>query len=272
MMSVDRAMSVSSQRDLARAVRESKSPAIARAAAILRLLGKTHRPLGLQSIAKELGLVPSTCLYTLRALVAEELVAFDAGTKRYSLEAGVLTLARQWLRGNHFTDLVQPMLDGLSEEYGVTTMGVNVVGFEHMIVVAVAQASGNFQLSAQIGSRYPALISATGRCVAAFGPIDDDDLANRFQALRWDNPPEYQLWRQEVELVKQRGFAVDEGHYISGVNVVAAPVWSAPGKLGHAIAALVIGSALSGERLEELSRALVLTAETLSLQLCGDLS
>jgi DNA-binding IclR family transcriptional regulator len=81
---------------LAKAVKESKSPAIARAAAILRLLGKADTPLGLQSIARELGLVPSTCLYTLRALVAEEFVAFEPDTKRYSLEAGVLTLARHW--------------------------------------------------------------------------------------------------------------------------------------------------------------------------------
>src|ERR1700678_2188388 len=81
-----------------------KAPAIARAVAILRLLGKCDAPVGVQAIARELGLVPSTCLYVLRALAAEEFVSFDADTKRYSLEAGVLTLARQWLRRNRFTD------------------------------------------------------------------------------------------------------------------------------------------------------------------------
>src|ERR1700743_2002402 len=89
-------------RALAATVKESKAPAISRAAAVLRLLGKSDTPLGLQTIARELGLVPSTCLYVLRALVVEELVAFDADTKRYALEAGVLTLARQWLRSNPF--------------------------------------------------------------------------------------------------------------------------------------------------------------------------
>jgi DNA-binding IclR family transcriptional regulator len=61
---------------------DSKAPAIARAAAILRLLGKSDVPLGVNAIARELGLVPSTCLYVLRALAEEELVAFDADTKR----------------------------------------------------------------------------------------------------------------------------------------------------------------------------------------------
>src|SRR5579864_8829889 len=112
-------------RALARAVKSSKAPAISRAAAVLRLLGKSDSPLGVQSIARELGLVPSTCLHVLRALVTEEFVAFDPDTKRYSLEAGVLTLARHWLRRNRFNDLAQPMLDRLSSTYDVTMLGVH---------------------------------------------------------------------------------------------------------------------------------------------------
>src|SRR3546814_12376802 len=77
------------------AIKDSKAPAISRAAAVLRLHGKRGTPMGVQAIARELGLVPSTCLYVLRALVAEELVSFDPDTKRYALDAGVLTLARR---------------------------------------------------------------------------------------------------------------------------------------------------------------------------------
>src|SRR3984893_9314871 len=112
-------------RDLARAGEASKAPAISRAAAVLRLLGKSDAPLGVQSIARELGLVPSTCLHVLRALVTEDFVSFDSDTKRYSLEAGVLTLARHWLRRNRFTDLAQPVLDRICEGFDVTMIGVH---------------------------------------------------------------------------------------------------------------------------------------------------
>jgi len=130
-------------RDLARAVEVSKAPAISRAAAVLRVLGKSDVPLGLQSIARELGLVPSTCLYVLRALVAEEFVSFDADTKRYTLEAGVLTLARHWLRRDRFNDLAQPVLDRISRAFDVTTLGVHIVGLDHIVVVAVSQSGAN---------------------------------------------------------------------------------------------------------------------------------
>ena len=130
-------------RALAKAVKVSKAPAISRAAAILRLLGKSDAPLGVQSIARELGLVPSTCLHVLRALVTEEFVSFDSDTKRYSLEAGVLTLARHWLRRNRFNDLAQPLLDRMGQTFDVTMLGVQIVGLDHIIVVAVSQSAAS---------------------------------------------------------------------------------------------------------------------------------
>src|ERR1700722_9753418 len=202
---IARAPMARADRELARAVKASKAPAISRAAAVLRLLGKSDIPLGVQSIARELGLVPSTCLHVLRALVAEEFVSFDLETKRYSLEAGVLTLARHWLRRNRFTDLAQPILDRIAQAFDVTVRGVHIVGLEHIIVVAMSQSGQNFQLSTQIGSRFPALISATGRCIAAFGDHAEAELEARFKTLRWDEPPTYTEWQAQVRQTRVRG-------------------------------------------------------------------
>lgn len=265
-------VSARSSGNLARTVQGSKAPAISRAAAILRLLGKSDVALGVQSIARELGLVPSTCLHVLRALVAEEFVSFDPETKRYSLEAGVLTLARHWLRRNRFNDLAQPALDRISRAFDVTMLGVHIVGLDHIIVVAVSQSGQNFQLSTQIGSRFPALISATGRCIAAFGDHSEPELEARFRTLRWDEAPTFEEWKRQVNETRIHGFAVDAGNYIAGVTVVAAPVWRTRGKLSHALVGIGIGSALRRNGLAPLEDALLSAAQTLSNQLCGEVS
>jgi len=257
-------------RELAKALEVSRAPAISRAAAILRLLGKSDVPLGLQPIARELGLVPSTCLYVLRALVAEEFVSFDPDTKRYALEAGVLTLARHWLRRDRFADLAQPALDRLSQAFDATMLGVHIVGLDHIIVVAASQTRSNFQLSAQVGSRFPALISATGRCIAAFGDYPADEIAARFETLRWDEPPSFAAWQAQVADTREQGFAVDEGHYISGVTVVAAPVWKTRGRPSHALVAIGIGSALRRAGLPGLQQAMLEASTALSRQLSGE--
>ena len=131
---------------LAETIRASKAPAISRAAAILRLLGKSDTPLALGTIARDLKLVPSTCLYVLRALADEELVSFDPDTKRYALEAGVLTLARQWLRRDAFADLVQPALDRIAGEFDVSALGVQIMGLDKIGAVAVSRAGGNLRV------------------------------------------------------------------------------------------------------------------------------
>ena len=265
--------------DLARAVKESKAPAISRAAAVLRLLGRSDVPLGLQPISRELGLVPSTCLYVLRALAAEELVSFDPDTKRYALAAGVLTLARGWLRRDEFSSMAQPPLDRLAQEFGVTMLGVEIFGIDHIIAVAVSQAGANqrmggFQLATQVGSRFPALISATGRCIAAFGGYGEAQLEAKFNTLRWEDPPSFAEWIAQVDHTRLAGFGIDEGNYIAGVTVLAAPVWKAsPARLGgkpsHALVAIGLTAALQRAGLPDLQAALVAAARGMTGQLEG---
>lgn len=259
----------SPDRLLATTVRDSKAPAISRAAAVLRLLGKSEAALGVNAIARELGLVPSTCLYVLRALAEEELVSFDPDTKRYALEAGVLTLARGWLKRNQFSDLAQPVLDRIAREFEVTMLGVQIVGLDHIIVVATAQGGINFQLSAQIGSRFPALISATGRCIAAFGQVPPAELERRFHTLRWDDPPSFAEWQAQVRSTASQGYGVDDGNYISGITVVAAPVWKAAGRPSHALVAIGIGGSIKRRGVAELGEALLAGGRSLSGQMSG---
>ena len=257
-------------RDLAEAVKQSKAPAISRAAAVLRLLGKSEGPMGLQPIARELGLVPSTCLYVLRALVEEELVAFDPDTKRYSLAAGVLTLARAWLRRDPFADLAQPLIDHMAQAFGVTMLGVQIFGLDHIIAVAVSQSGGSFQLSTQVGSRFPALISATGRCIAAYGGYPEGQLRARFEKLRWDEPPSFEAWQGQIAEARAKGYAIDEGHYIAGLTVIAAPVWKGKGAPSHALVATGLSAALKPAETERVGQALLGAARTLTIQLGGE--
>lgn len=256
-------------RKLGRAMETSKAPAISRAIAVLRLLGDSDAPLGVNSIAQELGLAPSTCLYVLRALVAEELVSFDPETKLYSQEAGVLALAKPWLRRNRFTALAQPVMDNIGRSFGVTVAGMHIVGLHHIVVVAVSQSTAGVQVNIQIGSRFPALISATGRCVAAFGGHLEEDLETRFKSLRWDVPLTYDQWRSQVEQTRKVGFAVDDGNYMAGLTVVAAPVWTL-GKLSHALVAVALGGVLKRNGQPKLQKALVVNARNLSDRLRGD--
>lgn len=209
-------------------------PAVSRAIAILRLLGSSDTPLGVQTIAKTLGLIPSTCLHILRILVAEQLVSVDSSTK-YRLSVGTVALARIALHNQPFVQVVQPHLDELSNAYGVTAIGVEALSASHMIVVALSRSRSALRIHVDVGSRFPLLISATGRCVAAFGELSRKELEKRFRALVWETPPTLKEWLAEIERTKATGFGVDDGRYINGITIIAAPVRLAEGEMAFLV-------------------------------------
>ena len=201
-----------------------RAPAVARAIEVLKLLGSSSEPLGVNAIARALDVVPSSCLHILWALANEGLVHADPKTKRYTLGIGLLSLAHAMLGRNHFARLVQPELAGIAHKYGVTATALEVDDRERMVVVAMAQGSTILKIHVGIGSRFPAYISATGRCVAAQSGLSDAQLKQRFAALKWQSPPRFEDWMKDVVAARKNGVAVDAGNYITGFTVVAAPV------------------------------------------------
>jgi DNA-binding IclR family transcriptional regulator len=227
-------------------------PAVSRAIAILRLLGKMRSPMGVNAIAQALGLVPSTCLHILRALTEEKLVSFDRPTKHYRLGAGMLTLARSAIEANAFPLLVQPALDRLSTQWGVTAIGVDVCDLDQMVVVALSRSNIPFRLHVDVGSVFPSLLSATGRLVAAFGGQPETELKKRFQKLRWDKPLDYSVWNKEVVFAKKNQYSMDRNTYIAGVTIVAVPVLTPTGKISHTIVCASLMDALNKKQLTKL--------------------
>ncbi|SEO37812.1 DNA-binding transcriptional regulator, IclR family [Salinihabitans flavidus] len=231
-------------------------PAVTRALAILRFLARSTEPVGVNPIARELKLVPSTCLHILRVLQDEGLVEFDSETKRYSIGIGILPLARSALQRNTFSTLVQPKLSGLSQKFGVTGIATQLAEPNQMIVVALSQSSLPFRLQVDLGSRFPALISATGRLIAAFNVQDEVALKTGFDKLVWDHPPTFDDWMDEVREARDRGYSVDHGTYISGVTVVAVPVFSNNGTMSRSIVAIGISERLKDKEIPKLAKAM----------------
>jgi len=223
-------------------------PAVSRSIAILRLLGRSPEPLGVKAIADALELVTSTALHILRVLVAEELVKVDPVTKRYSLGVGMLPLARSVIERNGFASVVQPILDRLAARWGVTAIGVQVTGLEHMVVLALSRAQGAFSPHVDVGSRFPALISATGRVVAAYTDRPWTDIERRFRTLRWQQPPDIDAWRSDLAIVRRKGYSIDRGNYIGGVTVIAVPVFNARKEVQHTLVAAGLAEQLDGPR------------------------
>ncbi len=251
-------------------MRRRQVPAVTRAVQILRLLGKADEPIGVNQLARELGLIPSTCLHILRVLVEEGLVAFDAVSKRYSIDIGILPIARQAIQRNGFLKVVERRITDLSAKFGVTAIATQISDPRHMVVVAISQAALPFRLQIDLGARFPALISASGRCLAAFNPIDREELESRFHKLKWDHPPAFESWLSEVEVTRSRGYGVDRGSYISGVTIIAVPLFDRSGQMTRSIVAIGISERMDSIGVPAIAKDMIAMRNDISSLLIGD--
>jgi len=199
----------------------SRAPAVARAASVLRLLAGERTGLGVNAIARRINLVPSTCLHVLRALVEEGFVTFDEQKKTYNTGVGLLTLVREAMASNPFPRVVQPILDAIAAEQQVTVAALEVDARDRMVVVALARSDAFISLHLNIGARFPTMVSATGRCVAAASNLSREELKKRFAELRWERAPGFEDWLAEVERARVEGVAVDRGNFIRGLTAIA---------------------------------------------------
>lgn len=227
-------------------------PAVMRAIRILRYLAKNPEPIGVNQLANSLDIVPSTCLHILRVMTEEGLVAVDPRTKHYRIGIGILSLARAVLSQYELSRAVQPALDKIARRNGVTAVFIERSDRKHLIVAGVAEGPDMFSVKITVGSSFPAFGSASGRCIAAYSGLDRSEIKREFSALRWQDPPSFSTWLEEVEMVPQNKYAIDKGNFIRGVTVIAAPIVSPSAEVDHLVTCVAVQEQLTETRIEQL--------------------
>lgn len=228
---------------------------VSNAIAIIRHLAVAE-PQGVNAVARAVGLSPSSCFNILKTLVAERVVAFDPQTKKYALEAlparmfaGApdMTAWHEWLRGRL----------GRVANAHFLSCGLWQVRAGRVILMEVVDSPDPTRVYLSVGQRLPAHIGAMGRCVAAHEGLSRAEVADIVTGLRWQSAPSVAAFWQDMQRVRERGWAADRSNYIRGLTSVAAPICDAEGTVRYCIT----GTAFAGQHDAE---ALVLIGEEMA--------
>ena len=248
----------------AQAVRLREVPAVRRAVAILQHLAHHPDGQGVSRIARELDIIPSTCLHILRELASAHLVKFDPHGKLYRLGFGVLSLARQLSSHDPTIQVVTRQLNGFSHKYGTSISGQMREGED---IVIVATAVGNEGLEAPLGRRLPCLSAAGGRLFAGSSGWSQERLLHNFTKVKWQDPPPFNVWLGEVELAKRQGYAIDEGRFRLGITSIAAAIRGRDESVILAISVNLVSVQLEAQHRSDLIQALRMTAKEVEASL-----
>ena len=244
-------------------------PAVKRAVSILFHLAETQQPLTLSQIARDMDIIPSSCLHILRELVSTGLVTAEVAGKAYSLGPAVLALAARYNRNSRFVEIARPAMEEVARAFHLDVSAHVSDGLDGLVVVATTGATGDVQVRVPLGYRFALLTGASGRCIAAFNQFSDAALKEQFLRVRWQLPLSFTRWQEQVADTRQTGVGVDDGFYRKGLTTIAVPVFPAAGNVIQFIGALCITAQLTATTRRQLTAALKRAAAQVASDLNG---
>jgi DNA-binding IclR family transcriptional regulator len=239
---------------------------IARAGAILRVLGRSDRGLTLRSVATATGLPRSTVHRIVVALAAENLVVWDPTRGRAELGMGLVSLALS--RRHRLRDMVRPQLEALARRVDET---VDLVVLRGGTVVFVDQIIAHqILVVSAMGAALPAHCTAGGKALLAAlrrGEVERL-LPQELERFTPHTIADRDELIEQLAVVQISRLAYDREEHTVGVSAVGAVVRNAWGEV--AAVTIPVPSQRFAGREEELSVALLETCDELDDALSRD--
>jgi len=208
---------------------------LARGLSVIRAFGDGRTHLSVGEVAKTTGMSRAAarrCLHTLSVLGYA-----SASDGRYSLTPAVLSLGYTYLGSMSLARVAQPVLERLSETLRESS-SMAVLDGDEIVYVARAATRRILSIGLSVGSRLPAATTSMGRVLVAFSaePARHAFLV-RVKLVRHTphTIADKARLRQELDRVREQGFAVVDQELELGLRSLAVPVRRPDGAVVAAI-------------------------------------
>jgi IclR family transcriptional regulator, acetate operon repressor len=241
-----------------------------RALDILEVLGRSEAELGVSEIGLAVGLANGTVHRLLSTLSRRGYARQVSDSRKYTLGPRAITLASS--SRERLGPLARPFLRELME---VCRESANLAALDRNSVVYIEQvpAPRMVRMFTEPGNRVPPHASGTGKVLLAFQPPEAVKAVLGRSGLARFTPhtiTDKDRLFEELERIKEQGYATDYEELEEGVRCVAAPVSGAEGRVVAAISVSGPAGRLQGERLDEIVPEIKRIAQALSRSLRGE--
>ena len=182
--------------------------------------------------------------------------------ERFRLGLRVVALGLGALRDLDFRQAAFPYMQQLVERFQETcTLGVFDRG--QVLLLEIVHSRYALTIGDKVGRQMPAHCTASGKVLLAFLPseVAEPVLNAPLEAYTEKTITSPARLREEFEVVRQRGYALNDEEFEVGLRTVSAPIWDIDGNLIAALSMPGPTSRITPERIPEIAQALVETAE-----------
>src|SRR3984957_13713709 len=198
---------------------------VQRAAQILGVLGSGTPRLGVTEIAERLGLAKPTVHGLLRTLEANELIAQDPETGKYSLGPGVLQLGNAYLDGSDLRVRSLRWAESLARQAAEAVWVATLSGSRVIVLHHVFRPDNTVQIL-EVGAAIPWHACALGHATVAYLPALESAgvMAEERTPLTGRPKTTRGALGQALAQVRRRGYAVESEEATVGDAGISAPI------------------------------------------------
>ncbi|MBP1704202.1 MAG: Transcriptional regulator, IclR family [Chloroflexi bacterium] len=233
---------------------------LARGLKILDILSRAQDGISVTELAERLGVDKGSASRLVSTLVQHGYAEKDEETRRFHLGAQVVSLSRSLLIRLPLREAAKPFLRQLMELTGECAhLAVPAQG--KVLYIDQVESPATLRVNAQVGTMNPLHCTALGKVILAFGEVELPAVLESFTAHTLTDPGQL---RENLELTRKRGFAVDDEEFDLGVRCIAVPVFDFRGKLAGSIGISGPASRMRRKRLPELAGMVIEIGKSLS--------
>lgn len=242
--------------------------AVERALDVLLCFSRQSPELSMTQIAEQVGIHKSTVHRLLATLEKKRFVNRDPDTGIYRLGIRLLQMAYLTLEQNDIRRLAVPFLQRLGDRYQ-ENIHLALLDDADVVFIYIIESPQRVKLAAAVGQRLPAYATASGKSMLAFLP---EEMVQRIldrgmpqYTSRTPRSPE--AFFQNLNTIREQGFAISEQEYEDAINAVAAPIFDLGGQPIASIAVAGPAYRLTRERMDEIGPFVIATARDITREI-----
>ncbi|HOQ99936.1 MAG TPA: IclR family transcriptional regulator [Anaerolineae bacterium] len=240
-----------------------------RAFSIIEYLAQQDDWVRLRALARDLGLHPATAYRFLSSLKDLGYVKQDPEGTRYQLTLKLAWIASRALERTQLRGVAHPWMKRLAAETNETTH-LGVLDGDEVAYIDKVDSSQPVEMRSRIGARVHIHASALGKAIVAFLPERSrESIIEHWEpvGLTTNTIGNQAAFRQELGLVRSRGYAVDDEENEIGIRCIGAPIFDHTGSVVGALSVSGWTITMTPERIPQLAGSLRFTCAAVSQEL-----
>ncbi|SEM51224.1 transcriptional regulator, IclR family [Syntrophus gentianae] len=243
-------------------------PAIEKCFAILDLLSKTEKPLGISDISRQLSLNKSTVFNMVYTLVDLD-VLDDLGGGKFGFGHHLYKLGNTAGKRSELIQIVHPYLEIINQETKLSAF-LGIRSGLHTVLIDKADKAHGIRLSSEIGMQMPLLGGVGIKAMLSLlsQPLVEELIGNT-KLVRYapNSITDKSAYLEAIDKVRREGIAFDREEYMEGLMAVGVPVRTHNRRIQAAIWVVGLMRQLSEEAVLNLSNLLKEIANKINLQM-----